>query len=131
MFSDVTDDFVRDDLKYVEVDSLGERSALTNDNNVSFLYWECRWAVYWDVSMSFLISVVFGDIVEIISSDHNGSLHFCWDTNSLKNLASNWDIRSEGTLSIDVFSFDGLLGGLESQSDILVESDASTGLFGK
>ena len=29
-----------------------------------------------DVSVSFLISVVFGDVVKIISSDNYGSLHF-------------------------------------------------------
>ena len=38
LFSDVADNFVRNNFQHIEVNSLGERSALTNDNNVSFLY---------------------------------------------------------------------------------------------
>jgi len=81
--------------------------------------------------MSFLVSVVFGDVVEIITSDYDGSLHFCGDADALENLASDGDVRSEGALFIDVFSFNGVLRGLEAQSDILVESDTCGGLFGE
>ena len=75
MFSNVTHDFVGDDFQHIEVDGLGEGSALPDHHNISFLYGESGGAVHWDVSMSLLISVVFGDIVEIVASDNNGPLH--------------------------------------------------------
>ena len=43
----------------------------------------------WDISMSLFISVVFGDIVEIITSDDNSSLHLGGDDNSLEDLSSD------------------------------------------
>ena len=74
--------------------------------------------------MSFFISIVFWDVVEIISSDDDGSLHFCGNTNTLEDLASDGDVGSEGALLVDVSGFDGLLGCFESKTDILEVSDA-------
>ena len=76
LFSDITDDFVRDNLQDVEVNSLAEGSAFTNDNNISFLDGKSWRAVDWDVSVSFFVSIVFWDVVKIVSSDNNSSLHF-------------------------------------------------------
>ena len=42
LLSDITDDFVGDDFKDIEVNGFGERSALSNDNNISFLDCESR-----------------------------------------------------------------------------------------
>ncbi len=36
----------------------------------------------WDVSVSLFISVVLLDIVKIISSNDDGSVHFCGDDNT-------------------------------------------------
>ena len=36
LFSNITDNFVRDDLKNIKMNSLGEGSALSNDNDVTF-----------------------------------------------------------------------------------------------
>ena len=63
LFSNITDNFVRDDLKNIKMNSLGEWSALANDDDVTFFNWEGRWAVDWDISVSLLVSVVFWDIV--------------------------------------------------------------------
>lgn len=124
MFSDITDDFVGDDFEDVEVDGFSEGPALADDDDVTFLDGEGRGAVHWDISVSLLVSVVFGDVVEIVSSDDDGSLHFCGDHNTLEDLASDGDVGGEGALLIDVFGFDGLFGGFESKADILEVSDA-------
>lgn len=109
--------------------SFCEGPALSNHNDVTFFDWESRRAVDWDISVSLLISVVFRNIVEIVPSDDNGLLHFGWDHNAFKDLASDWDIGGEGALLINVFRFDGFLGGFESETDILEVSDSSAGLF--
>ena len=113
------------------MNGLGEWSALADDYDVSFFHWESRWTVYWDVSMSLLVSVIFRHIVKIVTSDNNGSLHFCGNTDSFQDLASDGDIRGEGAFPIDEFWFDGLFGCLEAQSDVLIETNSSWGLFGE
>ena len=78
-----------------------------------------------DVSMSLLVSVVFGNIMQVISSDDNGPLHFCGDTDSLEDLSSNGYVACEGAFLIDIVTFDGLFGCFESQSDVLEVSDST------
>ena len=73
--------------------------------------------------MSLLISVVFGDIVEIVTSDHNGSLHLGGDDDTLEDLASDGNTAGEGAFFVYVFGFDGFLGSFESQSDVLEVPD--------
>jgi len=76
LFSNVSDNLIGGDFQNIEVNSLGQRSALSNQDNVTFLDSESRGAVSRDVSVSFFVSVVFGDVVEIIPSDDNSPLHF-------------------------------------------------------
>ena len=129
LFSDITDDFVWDDLQNVEVNSLAERSAFTNDNDVTFLDWESWRAVDWDVSVSFFISIVFWNVVKIISSDNNSSLHFGWDADTFQDLSSDRYVAGEWTFFINVGWFNGLLGCSESESDVFEVSDTWSGLF--
>ena len=129
LFSDVTDNFVGNDFKNVEADCLADRSAFTNDDDVTFLNCESWRAVNWDVSVSLLVSVVLGNVVKIISSDDNGSLHLCWDADTLEDSASDWDVAGEWAFLIDVGWFDGLFGGSESESDVFEVSDTWSGLF--
>lgn len=123
LFSDVTDNFVRSDFQYVEVNSLGKRSAFSNNCNITNFDLMGRRAVSGNVSVSLFISVVFGDVVKIISSDDDGSGHFSWDNDALEDFSSDTDIAGEGTFFIDVVSFDGLLRGFEAKSDIFVIPD--------
>ena len=129
MFSDITDNFVRDDFQDVETDGLADRSAFTNDDNITFLDGEGWWAVDWDVSVSFFVSIVFRDVVKVISSDDDGSLHFGWDADTLKDSSSDGDVAGEGAFLIDVGRFDGFLGSSESKSDVLEIPDTWSGLF--
>ena len=70
--------------------------------------------MHWNVGVLLFVSVVLGDIMEIISSDNDGSLHLGGDNQSLQDSSSDVDLASEGTFLIDVVSFDSFLGGLES-----------------
>ena len=74
--------------------------------------------------MSFFISIVFRDIVKIVSSDDNGSLHFGGDADAFQDSASDGDVAGEGAFLIDVSGFDGLFGSSEAESDVLEVSDA-------
>lgn len=114
MFSDIAHNFIRIHFQDVEVDGFAEGSALTNNDNISDLYVESGGAVYWDVSVSFLISVVFGDIVKIITSDDDGPLHLGADYNTLEDLSPDGDIASEWAFFVNISGFNSFLGGLES-----------------
>ena len=111
------------------MDGLGEGPALTDDNNVSFLDGEGGGAVDWDVSVPLLVPVVFGHIVEVVTPDHDGPLHLGGDADALQDLAPDGHVAGEGALLVDVFRFDGFLGGLEAQSDVLEVSHARGCLF--
>ena len=63
-------------LDNVEADGLGEGSALANSHDITLLNTgESGRAVSGDVLVSLLESVVLLDVVEVISSDNDGSLH--------------------------------------------------------
>ena len=81
--------------------------------------------------MSLFISVVFGDIVEIVTPDDDGPLHLGGDDDTLEDLSSDGNTAGEGAFFVDVFRFDGFLGGFESQSDVLEVSDSGRSLFGE
>lgn len=49
--------------------------ALTSNEDITFLDGESGGDVNGDVSVSLFVSVVFSDVVEVISSDDDGSVH--------------------------------------------------------
>jgi hypothetical protein len=74
--SNVTFDSLLLNSDHVEPDGLGEWSALTNGDDVSDLGSAEAWgAVSWEVVMSLFESIVFLDIVKVISSEDHGSAH--------------------------------------------------------
>lgn len=131
LFADVADDFVGYHLEKVEMDGLGQGSALADDGDVSFFHGEGGGAVHGDVAMAFLVSVVLGHVVEVVPPDDDGPLHFCGDNDALEDLASDGDVAGEGAFLVDVLRVDGFLGGLDAQSDVLEESNSGSGLLGQ
>ena len=125
LLPNVADDFVGGDLEDVEMDGFGEGSALSDDGDISDLDVEGGRAVGGQVSMPLLVTIVFGDVVEVISSDDDGPLHFVGDDDALEDLSPDGDVAGEGTFFIDVVALDGLLGGLEAQAHVLVVPHAS------
>lgn len=57
----------------------------------------------WDISMSFFISVIFWNIVQIIPSDNNCPLHFGRDDNTLQNFSPDGNFAGEGAFFINIF----------------------------
>jgi hypothetical protein len=120
-----------EDLQDVESDSLGEGSALATDNGVTVLNSESGGAVDGGVLVSLLESVVFLDVMEVISSDDDGSGHLGGNDNTLNDLASDGDVAGEGALLVDVLALNGGGGGLEAQTDVLVVSNTLGRLLGE
>ena len=84
-----------------------------------------------DVPVSFLISVVFGHIMEIVTTDNKCSLHFGTDDNTLEDLAPDGDIASEWTFLVNILGFNSFFGSFEPQSDILIIPNTRTRLLGE
>ena len=122
---------MRGDLEDVETDSLGEGSALTDQSDVSDLDVESGGAVGVDVFVSLLVPVVFGDVVQVVTSDDEGSLHLGGEDDALEDTTSDGDVAGEGAFLIDVGALDGFLGGFEVETYVLVVSDSSAGLLGQ
>ena len=81
--------------------------------------------------MLLLVSVVFRDIVKVVSSHDDGSLHFGGDHHSLEYSVSDENVANEGAFLVDAVTLDALFGSLEPQSNILEVSDVSGGLLGQ
>jgi hypothetical protein len=84
-----------------------------------------------NVSVSFLISVVFGNVVKVVAPHHDRPLHFGGNANAFQNFAANGNVGGERTFLIDVLPFDGFLRSFEAQSDVLEIADAGTALLGQ
>ena len=76
----------------------------------------------WDVSVAFLVSVVLGDVVQVVATHDDGALHLGGDDDALEDLAADGDAAGEGTLLVDVVGLNGLLGSPEVETDVLVVS---------
>lgn len=72
--------------------------------------------------MSLLVSVVLGDVVEVLSSDDDGSVHFGGDNLTSQDFASDRNVTNKGALLVNVVTGDGGRGGLESETDLLIPS---------
>ena len=69
--------------------------------------------------------------MEVVTPHNNRPLHLGRDNDPLQNLSPDRNVASEGAFFVDIPSFDGFLGGFESQSDILEVPDSSRGLLGQ
>ena len=70
-------------LDNVEANGLGKRSALTNSHDITLLNTgEGGGAVSGEVLVSLLESVVLLDVMQVVSSDNNGSSHLSRNNNT-------------------------------------------------
>lgn len=104
----------------LEADSLGERSALANGNLVTLLNTESRRNVGSKVLVALLVTVVLGDVVEVVTSDNDGTVHLGRDNSTGQNLTTDRDNTGERALVVNVVGADGLSRGLETETNILV-----------
>ena len=107
------------DSQYVEPDSLAEWSALTDGDDVADGCSCEGWTqVCWQVVMSLFKSVVFFDVMEVISSQNDSSLHLVGQHDTLEDSSSDTHVRGKWTLLINVLASLGILRGLETYSII-------------
>lgn len=123
MFSNISEDFVWLDFQNIKSDCFRERSALADSDDISFLDSETRGNMSSNVLMSFLVSVVLFDVVQIVSSDDYGVSHFSRNADSSQNSSSDLDISSKWALLVDICSFDGFFWCFKTQTNIFVVSD--------
>jgi len=111
LLSDGSDDFVGNNLESIESDSLGDGSALSGNEDITFGDSEARRNVDSDVSVSLLVSVVLSDVVEIILSDDDGLVHLGGNNQSPERQQKElkrYDINtfySEKVIPIPLFLF--------------------------
>lgn len=76
--------------------------------------------------MTLLVSVVFWNIVQVVTSDDDGTVHLGRDNGTGQDLTSDRDVTNEWALLVNVVTSDGGLWGLETQTDLLVPSLGTT-----
>ncbi len=74
--------------------------------------------VYGQVLMSLLETIVFSDIVQIITSYDNCAVHFCFKYDASQNTATYRYVASEWTFLVDICAFNGLSWCFETQTNI-------------
>lgn len=72
------------------------------------------------VLVTLLITRVLGDVMQVLTTDDDSALHLGGDDDTGQDTTTDRDITGEGALLVDVGTFDGLLGGLEAKTNILV-----------
>ena len=108
------------DLDNIETDGLGKRSAFTNDNSVTSLNFKARRAVSRDVRVTLFVTVIFGLVVEVISTDDDSSFHLSRFNNTREDSASDANLRSEGALLINITTNDSSFRSLEAKKLIRI-----------
>lgn len=111
----------------VESNSLGDWSTLTDSDNVTNLDTESWRNVDWDVLVSLFVSVVFWNVVQVVSSDDDGTVHLGGDNGTGQDLTTDRNHTSEWTLLVNVRTLNSGLWGLETQTSVLIPSLGSSG----
>jgi hypothetical protein len=92
--------------------------ALTDGDDITLLDTnEGGGQVGGDVSVSLLVSAVLADIVKVVTTDDDGSLHLVGDNDTTEDTAADRNTTSEGALLVDVVALNSSLGGLEAKTD--------------
>ena len=110
----------RDDFQDVETNSLGQRSALADDNLVAFLASKRRGNVRGNVRVSLFVSLVLFDKVQVIHAEDDGAVHFRRLDDAGQDSTSDGDVTGERALLVDIVAFDGLFRSLKAQTNVLV-----------
>jgi len=103
----------------IKLDSLGQRTALPDGDNVTLLNREAGTAVSVNVLVTLLETTVLRDVVKVIATNNYGPLHLGGDDKTLEDLSANGNISSEGALLVNVGSLDGSIGGFDTKAYIL------------
>jgi hypothetical protein len=80
--------------------SLAQRTALANGNLVTLLNTEGGGDVSGQVLVSLLVTVVLGDVVEVLAADDQSTVHLGGDDGTGQDTATDRDSTSEGALLV-------------------------------
>lgn len=104
-----------------DIESYGLRkgTALADRNNVTVLDWEGGRAVRGNILVPLFKTTVLSDVMQVIPSDDDSSLHLRRHDLSDEDPASDRNIPGEGTFLVDVTSLDGGVGCFNTETNIL------------
>jgi hypothetical protein len=95
--------------------SLGDWSALSNGEDISDSNSLESWGKMGrKVVMSLLESVIFLDVMEIISSQDDGSSHLGGKDDTFTDSSSDGNVRSEWAFFVNILTFHGVSWGFET-----------------
>ena len=114
----------------VEANGLAERTALSHSHDITVLDGKSRRAVHGKVLVPLLEPTVFLDVVQVVSPDNNGPLHFGRNDQTLEDPSTDGNISREGALLIDVVALNGGDGRLDAETDRFGEPDGLLADFG-
>ena len=82
-----------------------------------------------DVLVPLLVTVVLGDVVQVITTNNDGPGHLGGDNHTPHDATTDGDITDPGALLVNVGTLNGFPGGLEAQTNILVVTGSTTSLL--
>lgn len=98
----------------VESNGLGDWSTLTNGNDVTNFDTESWGDVNWNVLVSLFVSVVLWNVVQVVSSDDDSTVHLGGDDGTSQDLTTDRNQTGEWTFLVNVRTFNGGSWGLET-----------------
>jgi len=105
-------------VQHVEAHGLGQGAALADGDDITLLHAEGGAEVSRQGAVSLLKTAVLGDVVQVVTADDQGAVHLGGHNHALENAAADGDVASEGALLVNVGSLDGLLRGLEAETNV-------------
>lgn len=98
----------------IESDSFRNWSTLTNGDNITFFNSESWRDVGSNILVSFFVSVIFWNVMQVISSDNDGTVHFGGNNSTGQDFTSDGNSTSEWTFFVNVRTFNGSFWGFET-----------------
>lgn len=98
----------------IESDSFRNWSTLTNGDNITFFNSESWRDVSSNILVSFFVSVIFWNVMQVISSDNDGTVHFGGNNSTGQDFTSDGNSTSEWTFFVNVRTFNGSFWGFET-----------------
>jgi hypothetical protein len=109
--------------QHVETHGLRQRAALSDGDDVSVLDGvKCRRAVGGNVLVSFLKTTVLRDVVQVVSSYDDRSLHLGGHDLTLYDSPADGYVSGEGAFLVHVVSLNRRIGSLNTETNVLYET---------
>jgi hypothetical protein len=113
-----TKDLVLLDLHHVEADGLGQRAALSDGHDITFLNIEARGAVSVEDGVTLLETLVLLDQMQVATMDNDGVFHLGGDAHTLDDFTTDGNISSKWAFLVKIFTVFGFFWGLERQTNV-------------